>query len=568
MIRYSIEIFAGFVILAIAMLCRSGNGSQEFSLLSCDESSDHPREIPVRLYSVVICALLTAFAFLLFHKVSEIPLAYNVDEAGMAYDAVCMAEYGVDRYLYRFPVYLNNYGQGQSVLYMYLTALLIRLFGYSVLIVRLPAVLLSLAAALVFTRMMRKAHGDIAAVTVMGLFCILPFSIMHSRWALDAYLLFPMTVISCSVLYEAVMSGKTRLFVYAGILLGITLYTYAISYLFIVLFLTIYILYLLYAGQIRWKQLAALGLPLFFFALPLLAFLAVNNGLIDEIITPYLSVPKIMDYRSGEVGFRYIIPNLRFNRGNILYKLFFFDQRIFNSIPRFGTMYYFSLPLILAGLVYCLRMGRKAVNKKNVTPEMMMLCLFLAAFITSLLLSDVNVNKSCEIYFPLMYFLSVGITAVCRKKKTVAFLICGIYLLLFSGFVRYYFTEFPRDIDRQSLFGSISDLGDALRFTDGINTEKKPVYIIGRDQSYTYLLLEKQIDPFTFAEKKIMNGNNTAEFEEYRFLPRMTWDNPPEGPIYIFRNLYDIPWAFDSLPYETELFNTVKVYYPRRWIEK
>ena len=53
----------------------------------------------------------------------EIPQGLHVDEAGMAYDAYCYANYGVDRYLYPNPIYLINYGSGQRVLYMYLAAL-------------------------------------------------------------------------------------------------------------------------------------------------------------------------------------------------------------------------------------------------------------------------------------------------------------------------------------------------------------------------------------------------------------------------------------------------------------
>ena len=74
----------------------------------------------------------------------KVPQGLHVDEAGMAYDAYCYANYGVDRYLYPNPIYLINYGSGQSVLYMYLAALCIKILGMSITTIRLPAVILGI----------------------------------------------------------------------------------------------------------------------------------------------------------------------------------------------------------------------------------------------------------------------------------------------------------------------------------------------------------------------------------------------------------------------------------------
>lgn len=41
--------------------------------------------------------------------VEEYPAGIEQDEAGMMYDAYCMAEYGTDRYLNENPVYLINF---------------------------------------------------------------------------------------------------------------------------------------------------------------------------------------------------------------------------------------------------------------------------------------------------------------------------------------------------------------------------------------------------------------------------------------------------------------------------
>ena len=52
--------------------------------------------------------LLLLFIPIHLFALGELPSGLDVDEAGMAYDAWCMANYGVERYLKPFPVYLTN----------------------------------------------------------------------------------------------------------------------------------------------------------------------------------------------------------------------------------------------------------------------------------------------------------------------------------------------------------------------------------------------------------------------------------------------------------------------------
>ena len=244
-------------------------------------------DISIVIYRSMMIILTAVFAFLLIYRIEDIPLAYNIDEAGMAYDALNIVNHHTDRHLYHFPVYFVSYGDGQSALYTYLAAGLIRLFGYSIVIVRLPAVILSLLSVFVFFRIIHKSYGTKASLIVMALFCVLPFSIMHSRWGLDCYLFFPMLIISCAVLFHAVSSSDIRWFVFSGFAYGLTLYTYAISYMTVPLFLAIVLIYLLIIRKINLKSLFAMGIPLFLMAVSLLMLLAVNNGLIDEIRTRF-----------------------------------------------------------------------------------------------------------------------------------------------------------------------------------------------------------------------------------------------------------------------------------------
>ena len=58
---------------------------------------------------ILFTIILLIAIFIRIYRVQEIPHGLNVDEAGMAYDAYCLANYGTDRYLNHLPVYLINF---------------------------------------------------------------------------------------------------------------------------------------------------------------------------------------------------------------------------------------------------------------------------------------------------------------------------------------------------------------------------------------------------------------------------------------------------------------------------
>ena len=52
------------------------------------------------------------------------------------YDSYCIANYGTDRFDNSYPVYMINYGGGQSALYTYIASIFIKIFGFSLTVVR------------------------------------------------------------------------------------------------------------------------------------------------------------------------------------------------------------------------------------------------------------------------------------------------------------------------------------------------------------------------------------------------------------------------------------------------
>lgn len=98
------------------------------------------KNIKITRKHISFLILLGINLFIHVYRLSTIPYGINVDEMGTGYDAWCIANFGVDRFLKSFPVYFINYADGQSALYTYLVAILIKFFHMplNILTIRIP----------------------------------------------------------------------------------------------------------------------------------------------------------------------------------------------------------------------------------------------------------------------------------------------------------------------------------------------------------------------------------------------------------------------------------------------
>ena len=122
---------------------------------------------------IIFIIIMIIAIFSRAYKLNSLPVGIHVDEAGMAYDAYCLATNGTDRWLNNFPVYLENFGGGQSALYAYLAAIFIKILGLNMISIRLPAFLLSIIAISLVYFTTKKECGIKQAQLVSFLISIL-----------------------------------------------------------------------------------------------------------------------------------------------------------------------------------------------------------------------------------------------------------------------------------------------------------------------------------------------------------------------------------------------------------
>lgn len=425
------------------------------------------------LYSGIFLLAL----FLRIYRLSELPYGIHVDEAGMGYDAYSIAHWGLDRYCKFYPVYFINYGGGQSVLYGYLCALLMKIFEPSVLIFRIPAVCSGMLTCCFGAWIIRKALGRKAGMIGAFLLAVCPCFILTSRLGLDCYLFLGTSTVALYFFIHAVEAGKDKKMWYAvsGLGFGISLYSYALSWLVIPLFLLCALTYLIYIRKICWKQILVIGIPLMILAMPLMLMLCINFFELPEIATTYITIPRLMEFRASEISFKHVINNIP-----VLIQTYFFnDEWLYNSIPTYFSLYVISIPFALVGIRRGLVLTLEVIRDRKFSISAMIFLWFCAQTCMGLVIKGPCVNKMNGIFFSLLFFTVYGIREcwlMIQKENIRKWFVIGTavtYMAFFAGFIKYYFTEYIQDTFPLPYFDAL--YADVLETQGGGNRKQRCV---------------------------------------------------------------------------------------------
>ena len=101
----------------------------------------------VYTYLLLVVVLLGCASY--FYQARQNPPGFYLDESSISYNAYTIAETGRDEYGESWPLYFRAFGEYKNPVYIYLLALLFRLFGPSILVARLLSVGLGVAAIIV-----------------------------------------------------------------------------------------------------------------------------------------------------------------------------------------------------------------------------------------------------------------------------------------------------------------------------------------------------------------------------------------------------------------------------------
>ncbi len=406
----------------------------------------------MKKYKVQISYIISILIIVLMHTIllDKIPRGFDTDEVGAAVDAYYLGHFGVDRWLKSWPVYFINYRDGQNALYTYLLVPMLLIFGKNAFAVRSVIAISSIVMAVAGAKTVGFLYDDKKIQPAfLFLYAVMPVFTITLRFGLESHLMMSLASLVLFSLVRAVRKGTVKSYILFGIFAGLILYTYAIAYTVVPIFLLLSLIYLIVKKNINLKKFFAAALPFGILALPLLLEQIINRyGLPEMKIGPF-TVTRLYTYRIGELMtadfFKKIISGVK---STIL-----FDDLTYNSIPKFGNFYYISVPFLILGIGYCcLSLIRSFKKDAELSPFAFPLFFWFAYTLFSGFMANsigyTNITRMNGILAPLILFVFIGIRVfldLLKKEKVRKAALCVIslcYVVLFVFFARFYFTAF------------------------------------------------------------------------------------------------------------------------------
>lgn len=492
-------------------------------------------------------------SFLRLFALDRWPLGLHQDEAYSAYNAWSQMHYGVDAAGYTHPVYYTVYGSGMSVLYSCLTMPFLALFGVSAVTIRLAQAVLgsiSIWAAYVLGKEILDEKSGAAFALMLA---INPWHIKQSRFGWDANLAVPMFLFAAVFLCRY-LSGKRKSIIPAALFLGLTLYCYALTWLFVPLFLLFCVL--VFWKRIRPDRYTWCGIAmLFIMALPLLLFLMINLGWLEEIKTAWISIPKLSQIRTDELSLSKIKANVAWNAAMLWQQ---HDDIWWNTNATAGAYYYISIPFILAGVFRHLKKAFVCLKEKQrQSVDMVMLLWLFAMLIVSTTVWHAKFYKLNELHIPVIFYTVYGVSGVLKwlKNNKVAAAVLIVAYLSSFGFFLYEEVTYPVVYEN---YGQ-SALSRMLwnEYEDAIKAAKEKVPETGNisiiNLPYANVLLCERYSPLDFVEQAVFEGDNMA-FRSLRSFGQFYFDVWPseqtEGWVFVIP--YNVEADFEKAGYTVE----------------
>lgn len=417
------------------------------------------RSIDYKLFAIMIIAILSRIVLL-----REYPGGIHADEAFAGYEAYSMANYGTDSWGYVHPVYLTAWGSGMSVLESYFMLPFIKCFGLNSVTVKIPQALLGILTIYIFFLMGKKISNKNIAYWGCFLLAISPWHIMISRYGMDcniapAFILIGIYFAICGI-------DKNNYLLISAVFWGLSLYAYAVNWLFVPAFLIGCLIYCMKYKKITWSwQLVCAGVIVFLFAVPLLLFVAVNNGLIPEIKSAIISIPRLVVYRGSEISIKNIPDNI-IKLLNLFLKQN--DHLLWNCIREYGVYYLYSTPFVLYGGFLIIKTCINNAKQKKFGYEFIIIWWTIVGVIVGLI-QGIGLNRINCVILAMFVFLAKGISDFYQKcEKYGRRAIISVYLISFALFEICYFTRYQVEISNRQNDGA----KEAIEYAMDISGEK------------------------------------------------------------------------------------------------
>jgi len=524
--------------------------------------NNHLKIKPVKNHSKLGWGLLVVIillaGFLRIWNLNHYPHGFNADEAAFGYNAYSLIETGKDEHGQPWPINFKSFADYKPGVYVYLVLPFVKMLGLNVWAVRLPAALLGTLAVFILMLLVRDLFGEKKVINPLSLWAgfflaVSPWHIHFSRGAWEAGTATVFTLIGVWFFLKAI---KYR---FAYILPSvfffiISLYAYHSTRLITpLLFIGLVLLYrqkIFQKVNLKWILTAAIGggLVLLPFIIDFLgpAGLSRFAGLsIFADSGPFWRLNELRGQHPDHFAWsvrllhnRYLTYGLVFFsnwlahfNGNFLFILGDVIER--SKVPETGQMYYFDIPLVIAGFYFLFL-------KKPSNWPLVIFWLLLAPLAAAITFQSPSALRANMMVIPLVIISAYGafnIFAWLKKRMKLLRVILYLLLIFFipwniGRYLHQYYVHYPQTYPFAWEYG----FEQIVDYVKGVEGEYENIYVTEKfDQPYILFLFYQQYPPSVFQKEVILtprdkfNYSTVRNFGKYHFQA-IDWENLKSKP--------------------------------------
>ncbi|MFZ2199763.1 MAG: glycosyltransferase family 39 protein [Microgenomates group bacterium] len=191
----------------------------------------------------------------------SVPASLNWDEVSQGYSAYSIARAGADEWGNKLPIFFRSYGEWKSAVYIYLLVPLVKIFGLSATVVRLPSALAGVISVYLIYLICKKLYSHQVGIWAAFLMAVTPWSFFLSRPGFEANL-------ALTLVLGGLYLFLTQKYLFSALLFGLAPHTYNSAKVVVPLL----VIYLVWSTKLykNLKSMLMIFVTLAIFAFPLL----------------------------------------------------------------------------------------------------------------------------------------------------------------------------------------------------------------------------------------------------------------------------------------------------------
>lgn len=489
---------------------------------------------------LILIFILAIAAFFRLYRLDLVPPSPSLDEVSIGWNAYSILKTGKDEYGSHLPILLRAYDDWRPAGYVYLVIPFVKLLGLTVLAVRLPAVLLSLATVLASYFLVKELFGNSPfairnSIITTFLLAISPWHIYISRLGHEVNAGLAFSILAIYFFIKSINQKKGFFLLFSAIFFALSFYTYQSQKIFAPLMILVLVLiYQKRLVKMRKEVILAVVLgsilliPIFNASLLTEArvrFQATSIFAHQPGVYHKASLRIARDYQKNDfLGL--VFDNRRVAMGLVVLRNYFshFDPTwlFFNTgdekhkIPGIGVLYLWELPLLLIG-------GYQLTKTKFAKKSKFLLFswLLIAPLPGSITTEAPHVMRIFNMLPVPQILAALGGVAIWRRfqklrKKSLLAIVVIFLLLNLTYLFHNYFVNFPyeqSDSFQYPLAQAISYvLKNEDRYQKIVFSNQNHCY-----QSYMFYLFFSQYDPAVYLKQ---GGTVSSGFAEKHFFSK------------------------------------------------